>query len=69
MTENTISSRRKTCMSLWSNMKCFSCPLWVGLALSIVSSAFLGLELAYNVYAIPLKQRFNFTQTEGKATI
>lgn len=42
--------------------------IWLGLCFSIVTIVLLGLEVAFNVYAVHLKKAFNFTQTEGKSS-
>lgn len=39
---------------------------WTGYILSLFTAMIAGLEMSFNVYALPLKDTFNFTQTQGK---
>lgn len=42
-----------------------TCKVWLGIVLAVFTTGWLGLEAAFNVYAVALKKTFNFTQTEG----
>lgn len=38
---------------------------WTGVLISLPLSVLCGFDLAFTVYAVPLKEYFNYTQTQG----